>query len=196
MLKKPIILMLLLLSGCDFEIDFGDNPNQCPDGKCPRPSVVHPCEVPAMNLPEDLRMHNYSGGSCVHASTESHLRWLGEEEWADWWRAHYSGGESLSGLVSKLEANGFQYAYTSSGDPAFLDWCNRTRRGAVIFYKPSHSINFVGWDPVTHEAMLLDNNHVDHYERVPHDDFVRGWKGYGGVAVTVIESPTPPLMWR
>lgn len=147
-------------------------------------------EVPAMNLPIELREHNWGTGSCVHASTVMCLRWQQQFEMANFWRETYSGGESLDGLVDKLEQNGLRYAYTSQGDPAFLEWATRTRRGAVIFYFSDHSICFVGHHD--DQAWLLDNNREDHYLQVPWDTFVRDWQGYGGVALTPIYVPPPP----
>ena len=147
------------------------------------------------DLPYELRTKNYNSGSCVHASTISALEWTGQHEAAVRWRQTYSGGESLSGLVSKAEKSGLTYAYTGNGDVGFLDWASRTRRWAVIFYKPSHSINFCGFDPQTGEAILLDNNATKQYERHPRAAFLRAWKGFGGVALVPVYSPTPPLMW-
>ena len=90
-----------------------------------------------------------------------------------------------------------RYASTGSGDFSFLEWCQRTRRGAGLFYKPSHSINFVGMD--SQYVYLLDNNSTSyperngHYERVPIADFKRRWRGYGGFAWTLVYNPPPPL---
>jgi hypothetical protein len=188
-----ILLLALPLAGCDVDVSPPASrlpPPACPDGRCPAPNWNRaPAEVPAMDLPLAMREHNWGGGSCVHASTVMCLRWQHQEEWAAFWRTHYSGGESLGGLVDKLEKNGLRYAYTN-GDESFLDWCSRTRRGAVIFYFPNHSICFVGHHDG--QAWLLDNNREDHFLRVPWDEFVRNWKGYGGVALTPIYVPPPP----
>jgi len=201
-----VAMLVVGFAGCDgrITIDSGHHrrpPYQnCPDGRCPNcPDGLCPRavdwaeagqEVPAMNLPLQLRQHNWGGGSCVHASTVMCLRWQQQFEMADYWRKTYSGGESLDGLAAKLDANGVRYAFTSSGDPAFLEWATRTRRGAVIFYFPSHSICFVGHQG--DQAWLLDNNREDHYLQVPWDTFVTNWKGYGGVALTPIYVPPPP----
>jgi hypothetical protein len=150
-----------------------------------------------MDLPLGLRQHNWGGGSCVHASTVMCLRWQQQFAWADYWRANYSGGESLGGLTEKLDANGLRYAFTDAGDPAFLDWATRTRRGAVIFYFPNHSICFVGHHRTAagDQTWLLDNNREDHFLRVPWNEFVKNWKGYGGVALTPIYVPPPPAFF-
>lgn len=149
-----------------------------------------------MDLPLDLRTKNWGGGSCVHASTVNLLRWQGQDEMADWWRKTYIGGEYADRLIQRLESAGLRYAYTTKGDFEFLKWCCRTRRGAGIFYKPSHSINCVGIDQ--QYVYLLDNNATNypeqkgHYEQVPVQQFVSSWKGYGGFAWTLVYSPPPP----
>lgn len=147
-----------------------------------------------LDLPPQYRTKNWGGGSCVHASNVNLLLWMGMPEMAAWWRDNYSGGEYDGRLISRLEAAGLKFAYVYD-DPAFFDWCTRTRRGAGIFYKPSHSINFVGRD--AQYAYLLDNNAVSypenhgHYERVEWNTFIRQWRGYGGFAWTLIYDPQP-----
>lgn len=152
-------------------------------------------ETPVMNLPMDLREHNWGGGSCVHASTVMCLRWQGRTELAEWWRKTYSGGESLSGLTRKLDKAGMSYAYTNNSDMGFLEWADRTRRGAVLFFFPSHCICFCGFSPDKQTVYLLDNNRIGSYIQMPRGEFERRWRGYGGIALTPIASPTPPLMW-
>jgi hypothetical protein len=149
----------------------------------------------AMDLPVELRTENWGGGSCVHASTVSLLRWQGQYEVADWWRNQYSGGESDSRLIARMEAAGLRYAYTDTGDAAFIEWCCRTRRGAGIFYKPRHCVNVV--DMTDGVVSILDNNAVDHYERIPREQFLRDWQNrYGGFAFTVVYDPPPPIPTR
>ena len=162
-----------------------------------------------MKLPPQYRTRNWGGGSCVHASCVSLLRWNGLMELADWWRRTYSGGEYDTRLVQRLEAAGVRYAFAYGGDDAnrdgrddgeeFLRWCIRTRRGAGIFYKPQHSINLVGMD--TRYAYLLDNNATDYpertgsYEKVPLATFFRAWHGFGGFAWTLVYDPPPEAPW-
>jgi len=152
---------------------------------------------PSMELPPKLREQNWGSGSCVHASTVMLLRWQGLYELADKWRKTYEGGEYSSRLIQRMEAAGLKYAYTLDGDVKFLEWCIQTRRGAGIFYKPSHAINLVGLDQ--NYAYLLDNNDPNRpertgsYERVPRDEFIRAWRGYGGFAWTPVYYP-PALL--
>ena len=160
-----------------------------------------------LELPPAVRTRNWGGGSCVHASTVNLLKQMGQQELAEWWRKNYSGGEYDSRLVARLEAAGLKYAWISDprgkdsdGDgltdgEEFFHWCQRTSRGAGIFFKPSHAINFAGMND-TH-VLVLDNNAVDypervgHYEQYSHADFFRRWRGYGGFAWTLIYDPLP-----
>ena len=186
---------LLILASCD-EPD-------CPD--CNDPQVqalaVDINELPhgtqtsvVLDLPAELRTQNWGGGSCVHASTVTLLQWQGMPELAEWWRHNYSGGESSSGITSKMEKAGLSYAYTKSGDESFLEWSCRTRRCAGIFYKPGHAVNLVGLDD--ENAYLLDNNHTSQIETVPRGEFMRRWKNnYGGFAWTIVATPSPPSPW-
>jgi len=153
-------------------------------------------EIPWMNLPRALREWNWGSGSCVHASTVMVLRWQGQHELAAKWRRKYSGGETAGGLRYKLDNEGVQYATVKfRGDEAFLDYCSETRRGAVIFYYPSHSICFCGFANRDGQqvAMLLDNNRIDRFIEVPRADFIRHWNGYGGFALTTLFDPPPRL---
>lgn len=172
--------------------------DSCPDQQCleafviDEPFPLGTIESPVMNVPEELRQRNWGGGSCVHASTVHLLRWQGQQEMADWWRTNYSGGEYSGRLNQRMESAGLRYAYTTSGDVAFLEYCMRTRRGAGIAYFPNHAINLVHLDE--ERAGLLDNNRTDRIIWVPRAEFLRNWKfNYGGWAWTLIYDPPPPL---
>jgi len=150
-------------------------------------------ELPAVDLPLESRCRNYSGGSCVCASTINVLRWQGREDLADELRRICSGGQSSTSLIAKMDRLNLPYAYTDRGDVAFLDWCSNTRRGATIFWKPAHSCTLVGF--TAEEAIVLDNNRVGKYEYTPREEFIRRWRGYGGFALTPLAgAPAPPPM--
>ena len=154
-----------------------------------------PRELPVCNIPEQLRIHNYKGGSCVHASTGSAFNWLGAFDLQRYWNATYAYGESYNGLTSKLRKNKIPFYDTANGDVAILDKCTAERRMATIFYYPSHSISFVGFQDG--HAYLLDNNRTGVWIKVPRDTFIKNWRGYGGVAIVpLIQAPSPPLPWR
>lgn len=157
-----------------------------------------PPEMPWMNLPRELREWNWGGGSCVHASMVHNFRWQGRPELATKWRKTYSGGESSYGLRAKLDHAGIQYCSTETGDVKFLDWCSRSRRGAVIFFFPNHSINFCGYSNIGGQdmAMLLDNNRIEHFLQVPKDSFITSWRGYGGFALSPTLAPSPRLPYQ
>jgi hypothetical protein len=149
-------------------------------------------EAPIVNLPEGLREWNWGGGSCVHASQVMEFRWCNNLELAKWWREHYSGGESFNGLTEKLRKAKIPYYATARGDVAALERCMKDRRGAVIFYYTNHSIMLCHLDEK--RAIVLDNNRIDYFIEIPRDEFLRNWKGFGGVAVTAtIGEPAPPL---
>lgn len=153
-----------------------------------------PVEEPVVNLPRSLRVWNYAGGSCVHASTEAFINWVNQLELSKWWRKNYSGGESFNGLTDKLRRNKIPFRATEHGDVAHLEWCIAARRGAIIFYYPNHSILLVHLDK--EKAIVLDNNRIDTFISIPRDTFIENWKGFGGVAVTpLIGEPAPPIPW-
>lgn len=156
----------------------------------------------SMDLPPAMRTKNWGGGSCVHASTVSLLKWQGQYEMADWWRETYIGGEYATRLVNRMEQAGLRYAYTSEGDMQFLEWAHRNRLGAGLFFFPAHAINFVGMDDKY--VYLLDNNNVSypedrgHYRRIDIGTFRRKWRDYyGGFAWTIVSlsPPPPPPTW-
>jgi hypothetical protein len=159
---------------------------------CPFPIAAWR-EVPVVNLPQHARCRNYAGGSCVIASTVSLFRWQGRDDLAELFRRAYGGGQSASSLHAKLEAHRVRYAYTTSGDAAFLEWACRTRRGAGVTFFANHFICLVHLD--AERAVLLDNNRTSEYVTLPRDDFLRRWRGYGGWATTPVYSPTAPLAY-
>ena len=215
-----VVAAVALAGGCRVK----QPPRRCPDGSCrvvgwgvsptriqieplnatqiadsPSNRVgLHPTlrfsETPVVNLPLHARCRNYAGGSCVIASTVSLFRWQGRDDLADLFRRAYSGGQSASSLHAKLEARGVRYAYTTSGDAAFLDWACRTRRGAGVTFFANHFICLVHLDG--QRTILLDNNRVGQYITLPRDEFLRRWRGYGGWATTPVYSPAAPLAWK
>ena len=188
--------VLVLLVGCDGVITFEppNKPSPCPDGVCPDEGKCPFALVPPLDLPIELRARNYGGGSCFHAGTENVLRHQNLHKIADYWRSHFSGGASVSTIARIAEDIGLKYAYTSIGDPEFLEWCSRTRRGASITYYSSHAITFCGY--VGGNAILTDNNNPKRDIKVPKATFLRNWRGYGGQAFTVVYSPSPPRPWK
>jgi len=199
-----VIAIMALCLGCE-GVTIGD-PDDCDtcDGatSTPTPYVHGTCPYPAgppMDLPRELRQSNYAGGSCMHASLISVLRWQGKHETAAWWRANYGGAAGVWDLARICRGRDFRFAWTTSGDAAFLQWCSDTRRGAAIHYFTGHAVTFCGYkkDAAGREvAVLLDNNRTGVYVRVPKAQFISPWRVYGGNALTVVYSPTPPKPWR
>ena len=190
-----IASLLMLLMGCEVRIEDTpcDQQQTCPDGRCP--DKYNP--GPVNRLEKALQTENYAGGSCAHAATIDSLMAQGRADLAARWRASYSGGASLGTLRSAADRLNVDYAYTSSGDMGFLDWCSRTRRPACIFYYTRHAITFVGFEGGM--AILLDNNKPGKEIRVGRAEFKREWDAYGrsyghtgGVAFAAVYSPAPP----
>lgn len=161
----------------------------CPDGTCPFQVVENLADVPPQ-----LRTDNYApygSGSCVHASTITLLEWQGQSEMAEWWRANYNSGEYSWRLIQRMESAGLRYAYTDTGDVAFLEWATRNRFAAGVFYFPRHCVNLVELN--AKEAVILDNNETREYIRIPREEFLNNWRNvYGGFGFTVVYSPPPP----
>lgn len=156
-------------------------------------------EYPTMNIPYALRQENWGGyeggGSCVHVSMVSLLRWQHQYALADWWYKTYNSGEYASRMAMRMTAAGISFAETRSGEVEFLDWALKTRRGACVVVRGgSHMVNLVHFDK--HYAAILDNNETDHYIWYRRDDFIRYWKDSGGWAFTTLYSPAPPIPRR
>jgi len=162
------------------------------------PSLPGPyADRPPVDLPTELRQANYAGGSCMHASLITILRWQGLDELADYWRRNYSGAASVQDLAAIGNRLGLRYAWTTTGDAAFLEWCSQTRRGAAIHFKPAHACSFFGYVKRGGRefAVICDNNHPDRLEYWPKEKFLRAWRSYGGRALTPVYSPWPPRPW-
>ena len=202
---KRLILGLLLVAACGCEVRIQDRPpprRRCPGEACPVRDarafaavlVEDAAEGVAPNLldlPPELRSRNYAGGSCCHAAIQDVLRWHGFHELAAWWRQNYSGAFGVSSGVQVMERLGLRYAYTTRGDERLLEWCSRNRHGAAIHYYTGHAITFRGY--AGGYAILGDNNRPHQLIRVPKQTFIQRWKQYGGCALTVVYSPTPPI---
>ena len=200
MRRLLMILTLLLFVGCDqtvtidLRIDLGNLsfiPNQnydYPDYEVERPKV---------NLETIFREENWLGpqreGSCVHATFIMLLRWQGQFEMADYWKANHADGEYASNLADKMDAAGVRYAYTDGKkDVSFLEWSCATRRGCGVAVKNrAHMVLLVALNDEW--ACILDNNHIKNFKWVKRDVFMKDWLSSGSWAVTAVYTPPPPL---
>jgi hypothetical protein len=188
-----VLCLAVLLAGCA-GLEQLERPEVVP---LPPPAA----EVPVVDLPTVLREWNWTdrngSGSCVHASTVYHLRWQNQLELARQWRQTYAGGETATSIQRLWAGSQIPYVATEAGDPDFLDWATRTRRGAIIWFFPRHCVHFCGWSTIDGRtyALLCDNNRVERYLRVPREEFIRRWREYGGFAATALFAPAPPLPW-
>lgn len=155
------------------------------------PSVALAAEAGHLaDVPIELREPNYDGGSCAHASMVTAFRYLGFDEWADWWRATYSGGEVLYGHIEKLKDTGVRFAYTESGDMRLLDWAARNRLPVVVYHVPvGHAQNIVNVTDTT--VTFLDNNNVGRYWTMSRHEFIKRWNSPGWALVLVYAPPAP-----
>jgi hypothetical protein len=122
------------------------------------------------------------------------LRWQGEFERADYWRANHADGEYASEFASKMDRAGIRYAYTSrEDDVSFLEWACETRRGCgVAVNNRAHMVMLVALDDEW--ACILDNNHPENFKWVPREEFMADWLSSGSWAVAiVVGSPPPPI---
>lgn len=167
----------------------------CDEMRTPRVRAlpVPPPEQPTCNLPAELHVSNWRGakgeGSCVHASLKNHALWLNDFNFVRSWP--WEDGEYASRLRARLDGHGYEYAYTEKYDPRFLDWCDQTRRGAILWWKPAHCCTFSGWvwRDGKQYAAILDNNYAGKYELHEREQFIRLWSGYGGFALCLLNSP-------
>lgn len=196
----PIVCLLLAaFVGCDEVAGVVDNVRLA----SLRPSL----ELPGANLPDSLRPRNWTdsrgSGSCVNASTMFNLRWSAQPDMADYWRKTYAGGETDSSIRRAHDQNRLPYYFTRSADRSFLEWVTATRRSALIWYYPSHCVNFVGFhadptrptDPTVY-AWLCDNNRPARFIRVPVQEFQSKWAGYGGFGLSLASPPVPPPLFN
>jgi hypothetical protein len=205
--KVSIVILLssiwLFVAGCEPVTIMSLDSGGAPPPATRHPSLVtrHPSpatspykSVPPLDLPVSLRSSNYGGGSCLHAAFQDVLRWQHQERLAAYWRSNYGGGagiEDIAGICNRL---GLQFAYTTGGDAAFLEWASRTRRGAAIYWGGgAHAITFCGF--VGNEAVVVDNNSPNRVQRMSRERFLSQWRASGGRAVTAVYSPTPPRPW-
>jgi len=183
--------------------------SDCPDGKCPveQPDPRRPRGGPLtqqpvgdlaegiapnlLDLPPRLRTRNYAGGSCAHAAIIDLLKWHGMFSKANWWRSSHRGAYGVWDAVQDMERAGLRYAYTTRGDERLLEWASRNGHGAMIHYYYGHAVTFRGY--ADGYAYLCDNNRTGQLIEIPKDEFIRRWKGYGGRAITLVYSPTPPI---
>lgn len=187
MMRSILIFAVLLCLGCD----------AMPQHARPLPAPAP--EQPPAALPAQLHQRNWLGpknqGSCVHASIVNHLRWLNEWDLGERWRTTFSDGEWDTRLRERLDANDIDYSYTVKGDPRFLDWATATRRGAIVWWKPSHCCTFLGFVKRDGRdyAAILDNNYPGKIELTEREQFCRLWAGYGGFALTIDSPPATSL---
>lgn len=158
-------------------------------------------ETPQLNIPGKIREANYAGGSCVHASTVTLLRWQRQYALASWWRSTYYGGETWPGWEAKANAANLKWASTHNNyDVAFLEKATETRRGCMVTkFGGRHMVTLVHLDKANvpnAKAGILDNNDISIIQWMPRDQFLAEWRASYSWAATVIYTPPPPALKR
>ena len=149
-----------------------------------------------VDVPPEWRQRNWSDptGSCVHATTISLLRWQGLYQEAAEWKRRYGGGESAGPHTRKMKDMGLKYVVTTDSDVRLLEWALATRRGCGVTWPPGHCVALVGKEHG--QAVILDNNRVGDYRRVPWSDFLSTWRRAGGWAFAITNGKVPPPVPR
>ncbi|PQO35332.1 hypothetical protein DTL21_10935 [Bremerella cremea] len=167
-----------------------------------RPQKPDPSRPPA-DVPFPLRVKNYWGGSCYHASTQVALRWADQGAIADNWRQSFGRAASTWDIAEVLDHYGIPYKRTQhrgygakeNGDIAVLNYAHDHRLVAAITYFSNHAISFLGWvqkDNVD-MACLLDNNRINGFIFVEKQRFLWNWRNtYSGGAIVPLVDPPPP----
>lgn len=169
------------------------------------PDQQHP--VPMTDIPREMRITNWEGrgagghfgGSCVHASSINVFRAIGrpdlEQAWYENRSRGYEGPETGNGILSKYKEQGIPHIYTESADVKLLETATKTHRPGIIFYYPSHCVNFIEFTKTPdgkEAAVLLDNNFPDQYIVIDRDVFERSWRYYDGFAAFPWVEPVTP----
>jgi hypothetical protein len=159
-------------------------------------------EQPVVQLPAPLRQKNWTvngEGSCVYASLTTVARWCHRFDVAEWLSNPEinGGGEYGSRLRQKLDSVGVPYSYTDRANVEFLDWCDESRRGCILWWKTSHCCTFAGWIRVNGKryATIIDNNHPHVYEFTEEKLFLSEWNRFGGFGLTLLYDPASPRPW-
>jgi hypothetical protein len=158
------------------------------------------------DLAPQYRQKNRSS-SCVHASTVMLLRWVGLFDMADWWWNTYSHGEDSKRHTARLEQAGLKFVVTTDGDERLLEWAIRSRRGCGVGWSTAHCVCLVGRgiappgstfqrQDVSGQwcAIILDNNHIDHFIYQKWGDFLAEFHRQGGWAFAITEPFPPPAV--
>lgn len=158
---------------------------------------------PPADVPFELRVRNYWGGSCYHASTQVALRWADRGAIADNWRQSYGHGASTWDIARVLDHYRIPYKRTQhsgrgafeNGDINVLNFAHDNRLVAAITYYPNHAISFLGWCRHADRefACLLDNNRINDFIFVEKSQFLWNWRNRysGGAIVPIVDAPPP-----
>lgn len=150
-------------------------------------------------IPVAWRQKNWSdgGGSCVHATTITLLKWQGMYQAAAEWRARYGGGEATAQKphTDKFDDLGLKHVETNDGDEDFIRWALLTRRGVGVSAYSGHCLTWIGLEVKDGQESILelDNNDTNHPKWRTWNDAVGKWKSEGhGHGFTFTNGHIPP----
>lgn len=152
-----------------------------------------PAVAVTVDIPKSLRHRNYSGGSCMWASTWSAFEWCGRHDLAKWGRRNFAGAAGIHDIERMCKRAKVPYESTHSGDVAVLERATKERRAAAIYWKSGHACTFMGFFKRRGKefAVILDNNSTGRYEWTAKNEFLSRWRGHGGGAIVPLLTPTP-----
>jgi CheY-like chemotaxis protein len=156
-------------------------------------------DVPPVDLPVEMRQHNWGSGSCMYAAFIPLLRWGGREDAAAWVRHSFEGDAGILRIAAIMSDLGIACEFTTDGDEAFLQWASDRRLGAAIYWSDGwHAITFCGF--VGQRAVLIDDNFPERAFTMDRREFLKQWRSHtrwtsGGCAITPLLAPPPPRAW-
>lgn len=150
-------------------------------------------------IPVAYRQKNWSdgGGSCVHATTITLLKWQGMYEAAAEWKRRYGGGEATAQKphTDKFDDLGLKHVETNDGDEDFIRWALLTRRGVGVSAYSGHCLTWIGLEikDGVEQIVELDNNDTNHPKWRLWSVAVPQWKNEGhGHGFTFTNGKIPP----
>lgn len=169
----------------------------------------------AVDLPDEMRMHNTGGigprgpgsgaGLCVFTSIEHAAKWQNERKlWGLQQKMTHEPGGGYPQKVDKMLAKygpGAQFVQYEGRDPAILELALRTGRMPGVTYNGhdgvfyhgviAHMLNLVYLDK--DNAAILDSNNEHKILWMSRQEFLDRWCGRGNGWAVVLLSARPPM---
>lgn len=188
---RYLLILLLSVAGCS----HFDQLEASLERSLKRSFSVVPLEPRLVEKAEKwvaAREPNYAGGSCVHASLITAMRYQGKPELAEWWRRTHWGGEFPHTTAQQLREAQVPFAMTLGDDNVgFLQWAVDNGLGCgVAINGGRHMILLV--EMTRTRVCLYDNNNVRRLYWLPRKRFLQNWSDAGSWGVTPVLKRVPP----